>query len=211
MRKQMAACAATLSFIAMIATPAGARSAVQPIPPYITIGAVTANGSGCPWGTVAVNWSLDRTAFTVTYSDFLAQAGPGVSVLENRRNCQVNFQVNIPQGFTYAIAKTDYRGFAHLAGGVTAIEGANYYFGGQTPSVYKQHYISGPYDNNWAFTDQNSVTALVFHPCGIRPIFNINQSLRVTSSPSKVSYVTMDSTDASFSTVYHVSWKTCPI
>ncbi|CAM5378677.1 hypothetical protein SALBM311S_06184 [Streptomyces alboniger] len=33
------------------------------------------NGSGCPQGTAAVAVSEDNTAFTVTYSDYLAQAG----------------------------------------------------------------------------------------------------------------------------------------
>jgi hypothetical protein len=31
-----------------------------------------------------------------------------------------------------------------------------------------------------------------------------------TSSPSKVSFMTMDSTDGDISTVYHMAWKECP-
>ena len=42
--------------------------------------------------------------------------------------------------------------------------------------------------------------------------FNINTELRVTagSDPSKVSFMTMDSTDGDISTVYHLAWKECP-
>lgn len=190
------------------AAPANASNTHEP-PPYVTIGNITANGSGCPDGTVAVNWSPDRTAFTVTYSNFLAQRGPGISVLESRRNCQVNFQVIIPQGYTYAIQRTDYRGFAELAPGATAMEQANYYFGGMRENDFRTHYLTGPWSNNWIFSDANSIGALVYHPCGIRPIFNINQILRVLNSKQRTSYINMDSTDTSFSTLYHVQWRRC--
>lgn len=46
----------------------------DPPPDKIIIKVATVNGSGCPQGTAAVAVSEDNTAFTVTYSDYLAQA-----------------------------------------------------------------------------------------------------------------------------------------
>lgn len=48
---------------------------VDPPPDKIVIKVATVNGSGCPQGTAAVAVSPDNTAFTVTYSDYLAQVG----------------------------------------------------------------------------------------------------------------------------------------
>jgi hypothetical protein len=51
-----------------------------PVPPptdHIVIDVVTVNGSGCPPGSAAVAVSPDNTAFTVTYSQYLAQVGVG--------------------------------------------------------------------------------------------------------------------------------------
>lgn len=46
----------------------------DPPPDKIVIKVATVNGSGCPQGTAAIAVSEDNTAFTVTYSDYLAQA-----------------------------------------------------------------------------------------------------------------------------------------
>lgn len=84
----------------------------DPPPDKIVIKVATVNGSGCPQGTAAVAVSEDNTAFTVTYSDYLAQAGGDSPPTAFRKNCQLNLLVHVPQGFTYAVAGADYRGFA---------------------------------------------------------------------------------------------------
>ncbi|KJK55093.1 DUF4360 domain-containing protein, partial [Saccharothrix sp. ST-888] len=90
----------------------GFTSAVTPPPDKIVIDVATVNGSGCPAGTAAIAVSPDNTAFTVTYSNYLAQVGVGANPTDFRKNCQLNLDVHVPQGFTYAIAAADYRGFA---------------------------------------------------------------------------------------------------
>jgi hypothetical protein len=57
------------------------------------------------------------------------------------------------------------------------------------------------------------VAALVFAPCGVQRNLNVNTELRVsagTSDPtSTTSFMVMDSTDGSLSTVYHLTWMQC--
>ncbi|MEU9133279.1 DUF4360 domain-containing protein [Kitasatospora sp. NPDC048540] len=185
-----------------------------PPPDKIVIDVATVNGSGCPAGTAAVAVSPDNTAFTVTYSDYLAQVGVGSRPTDFRKNCQLSLDVHVPQGFTYAIASADYRGFAHLEKGASAIQRANYYFQGSSQTVYANHPFKGPLDDSWQSTDTVDVAALVWSPCGETRNFNINTELRVsggTSDTSKTtSFMTMDSTDGDINTVYHLAWKTCP-
>src|SRR5690348_6020506 len=111
----------------------------------IVIDVVTVNGTGCPAGTAAVAVSPDNTAFTVTYSAYTALVGVGATSTDWRKNCQLNIVVHVPQGFTYAISKVDYRGFASVEGGANAIERANYYFQGQSQTAYVSHTFAGPY------------------------------------------------------------------
>jgi hypothetical protein len=183
-------------------------------PDKIVIDVATVNGSGCPAGTAAVAVSPDNTAFTVTYSDYLAQVGVGAKPTDFRKNCQLDLIVHVPQGFTYAIASADYRGYAHLEPGATGVQQANYYFQGQPQTTSKSHRFNGGYDNNWQATDTVDVAALVFAPCGEERNFNINTELRVsagTSDPKNTtSFMTMDSTDGSINTTYHLAWKQCP-
>jgi hypothetical protein len=160
-----------------------------------------------------VNGSEDNTAFTVTYSDYLAQAGGNSDPTASRRNCQLSLIVHVPQGFTYAIASADYRGYALLQPGASAVQRASYYFQGSSGTVYKTHNFAGAYNDNWQATDTTDWAQLVYAPCGVQRNFNINTELRVnagTQSPGKVSFMTMDSTDGDISTKYHLAWKECP-
>ncbi|MFG2677615.1 DUF4360 domain-containing protein [Streptomyces sp. NPDC048392] len=185
----------------------------DPPPDKIVIKVATVNGSGCPQGTAAVAVSEDNTAFTVTYSHYLAQAGGGSAPTDFRKNCQLNLLVHVPQGFTYAVASADYRGFAALRPGAKGTQRASYYFQGSPNTEYRTHPFSGPYDDNWQATDSTDWAQLVWAPCGVQRNFNINTELRVstgTSDPGEVSFMTMDSTDGDISTVYHLAWKECP-
>lgn len=187
-------------------------ASVPPPAEKITVQVVTANGSGCPVGTAAVAPSPDNTAFTVTYSNYLAQVGPGVAVTEFRKNCVLSLLIHVPSGFTYAIAQADYRGFAYLADGATALERANYYFQGSSANTPISHSFTGPLDDNWQTTDVAVTTSLVYAPCGVDRNLNVNTELRVyagTSAADSSSFMIMDSTDGSFSTKYHFAWKSC--
>ncbi|MFG1796328.1 DUF4360 domain-containing protein [Nocardia sp. NPDC049149] len=188
---------------------------IEPAPPgKITIEVVTVNGTGCPKDTAAVAVSPDNTAFTVTYSQYTAGVGPGTGPMDFRKNCQLNLKVNVPQGFTYGIASADYRGFASLAKGATALERARYYFQGNSPTDFVDHTFAGPFSDDWQKTDTTDVHSIVYAPCGARLNFNINTQLRVDagkSDPKKeTSFITMDSTDGSINTTYHFAWKVCP-
>lgn len=184
-------------------------------PDKITIDVVSANGSGCPGNSqdaAVVAVSPDATAFTVTYSNYLAQVGPGLNITEARKNCQLGLNVHIPQGFTYAIAEADYRGFGSLAKGASASERASYYFQGNPQTVRITHTFKGPLESDWQTSDKVGIEALVYLPCGEERNLNLNTELRVSkgsSDSNKTSYLMMDSTDGDINTVYRLAWKSC--
>jgi hypothetical protein len=187
-----------------------AKSALSAPPSdRIVIDVVTVNGSGCPAGTATVATASDNTAFTVTYSAYLAQVGGGADPTDFRKNCQLNLRVQVPQGFTFAIAQADYRGFASLADGANGLEQAGYYFQGSSETAYVGHAFHGPFSGDWQTTDR---AALVFGPCGLQRNLNVNTELRVdsgTANPTTTSFMTMDTTKGSVRTLYHLAWKQC--
>ena len=196
--------------------PPEATQIERPAPGSIDISLVSVNGSGCHDATgAAAAVAPDHTAFTVTYRSrhYIARIGGSAGPTDRRRNCQLSLQFHIPHGFTYAIAKANYRGHAHLARGAWGLEKASYYFQGSPGTEYRSHRIDGPQDDNFAFTDETPISALVWAPCGVKRNFNVNTELRVNagwSNPStKPSYLNMDSTDISVSTIFHLAWKHC--
>ncbi len=204
--------AAALASSVIIAPPGGAPDD-EPPPGVIYVNVLTANGSGCPDGSADAVVSPDRQGFTVIYSEYLVKVGPGASPTDFRKNCQLNVEVRVPQGFTYGIAKVDYRGFGKLEKGATGMEKANYYFSGMSQSTTIPHNWNGPYNDNWQATDEVPVGAVAFAPCGEKRNFNINTELRVnlgTSNPKLTSFMIMDSTDGGLKTTYQFAWKKCP-
>jgi hypothetical protein len=203
---------ALLASTLLAGTPASAIIVIVDPPPagQMSIQLVAMAGSGCAPGTADVAISPDNSAFTAIYSAYLAQAGPAIPVTDNRKNCQLNVMVHAPSGYTFAIAKVDYRGYGFLQRGAVAQQRANYYFQGMSAGSFATHPIAAPLDDNWIASDSVPVASQVFRPCGEQRNLNINTELRVTKGTSTdVSYVTMDSTDGSIQTVYHFSWMRC--
>src|SRR3569833_1122132 len=148
MLKALATGATLLASLATTGT--AAHAAPAPVPSDdMAITVAAANGPGCPWGTADVTVSPDNEAFTVTYSQFTAQTGPEAKATDFRKNCQLALNVHVPQGYTFAIAGADYRGFAHLERGASGSESANYYFQGERQSTRIRHDFSGPADTDW--------------------------------------------------------------
>ena len=75
---------------------------------------ISYNGSGCPRNSVNKNVSSDKKAFTLTFSEYIAEAGPGLSLRDGRKNCQVTVDLKVPQGWQFSIGTFDYRGFVYL-------------------------------------------------------------------------------------------------
>ncbi|MFD7084591.1 DUF4360 domain-containing protein [Streptomyces sp. NPDC059918] len=210
--RSLAVGTAALALTAVSGSPAGAGGGVLP-PEPVTVTVQNVNGSGCPQGTTAVATAPDNTAFTVTYSDYLAQTGGGSDPVDFRKNCQLGLRVHVPQGYTYAIARADYRGFAHLQRGASGQERANYYFQGMSQTSRVTHQFNGPLTDDWQASDQTSYSDLVWAPCGEDRFLNVNTELRVYGSSTgggQLNFMSMDSADGSVSTEYSFAWKTCP-
>jgi hypothetical protein len=197
------------------AGPASAATVITVPPPKdrIVIDVITVNGTGCKAGTAAIAMSSDNTAFTVTYSAYTALVGLGSTSTDFRKNCQLNLIVHVPSGFTYAISKVDYRGFASIVKGASATERANYYFQGQSQTAYVSHTFNGPLGDDWQTSDEVPLASMTWSPCGALRNLNINTELRVAAGTSDVkkttSFITMDSTDGAINTIYHFSWAKC--
>jgi hypothetical protein len=177
----------------------------------ISIEAVTVNGSSCRPGTTAVAIAPDNTAFTVTYSAFLAQVGVGAKPADAKAKCKLHVTVHVPAGYSYAINTADYRGFAAIARGASAIVRTGHRFQGDTAVKDVDHRLSGPFNDDWQDTDVTS--ALVYSPCGKQRKYEVGVELIVdggtSDTASTTSLIAMDSTDGSIETTYHFVWKTC--
>jgi hypothetical protein len=171
------------------------------------------NGSGCRIGTAVVAVAPDNSALTVSYRNFVAAVGIGARPIDMRKNCQLGVRVDVPRGYTFAIARAEYRGLAQLAPGASGTQRANYYFQGISQTAVSSHDFRGPYSQRWQTSDSTPLTTLAFRPCGQSRILNINTSLIVnvgSSDPRTTrSFMRMDSTRSGPNAIYHFQWRRC--
>jgi hypothetical protein len=154
----------------------------------------------CRPGSASVALSGDNQAFTVTYSDFVVQGA------EAKKSCTIEVRLSHAEGYTYGIAQTDHRGFAHLTEGTRGTQRNTYRFPG-FPTQHSTTTYQAPMSDNWQVTD---VPSKVQHgPCKERRPLTIEAELKVAGKGSATSLMTLDSTDSSVSTTFRLSWQRC--
>ncbi len=189
------------------------RSNLAPSEP-ITIKSIAYNGTGCPLGTVAQNVSEDKQSFTLTFSEFVAEAGPGISLADGRKNCIATMVLNVPGGWQYSVASFYYRGFLALDNGVKAEQSADYYFQGQGLTGRFGTTKTGPFESDYVYNDNIGLASAVWSPCGVERALNINAKIRVwntssSSYPGARGFITTDSIDGQIKQVWGITWRRC--
>jgi len=223
MRKAFHSLCAALAMAGTVLVPlapahAAGLSLVSAVPPpsdQVAVDLVTANGSGCPGAMATATMSPDNTAITIRVGnlDYTALVGVGATRTDWRKNCQLNLSVHVPTGFTYAITSAEYHGFASLATGASAMTLANYYFQGQSQTVYARHSLTGPFADEWQTTDWIDLSALIYAPCGAQRNLNVNTELRAMAGTSDTRTTTslISMGDDSYAmAILHLGWGTCP-
>lgn len=121
---------------------------------------IVSGGSGCPQGSIEVDWTDNRvlpicmrrpipSPFKDYYiiltnssdfgKEFTARVGSGISIEESRKFCQLNIALKFNPGYQFAIYSTDVSGWADLDAGVKGQISSNYYFSGETDQVRSIH------------------------------------------------------------------------
>lgn len=192
-----------------------AAAMANPVPDQdVEILDIVYNGSGCPLGTVAENVSEDKDAFTLTFSEYIAEAGPEARVSEGRKNCQLTVSLKVPSGWQYSIGDFDYRGFIFLDRGIRAQHTTNYYFQGDANTAGFEQYIDGPQDDVYSFRESVGLQSRVWSKCSSQRALNINTAVSVRNTdkrrfPNAEGVMGTDSIDGKITQQFGLKWRRC--
>lgn len=188
-----------------------------PDPSQVYIKNIGVMGTGCKAGTFNTNLSSDRRAFSVTFSEFIAQLAPGLSPAEARKNCSITLTLNVPAGWQYSVGSFNYRGFMDVASNVLAEHSTSYFFQGtgQTGSFLAQEY--GPIAKDFIYTDKVGLTSVylpdTWSPCNVERALTINPSVRLVKQANYDQYsesiITNDSADGEITQIFGLTWRRC--
>jgi hypothetical protein len=113
-----------------------------------------------------------------------------------RKNCQINIRVNVPEGYTYGLARTTYEGYAHLQEGATALHRITTYLQGTTPNAVVNHPFTGPFSDDWQTQYRPAAADIQWSPCGSPRNININAEVRVvlgSADPDRLNFALVES------------------
>jgi hypothetical protein len=185
-----------------------ATASSGPDPSQISIQSVTYGGTGCPAGSVGHSLSDDRTQLALVFDKFVAKSGPGIPVTEARKNCQLNINVRIPQGFSYSVGTFDYRGYVQLPSGVSAESKSTYYFQGEVTQASSSSRFAGPVAKDYLARDTLGIVAWM--PCDGRVVpVNVNAQVRLTGPSTASAQITTDSIDGKVKHILGIQYRRC--
>ncbi|KAK3201784.1 hypothetical protein GRF29_164g625709 [Pseudopithomyces chartarum] len=177
-------------------------------PPSYRINKVVYGGSGCPQGSLDINWTNNGILPIYFGNQFTTSVGPNVSVDQSRKNCQINFDISYSPGYSYQVYSAEYTGYADIDSGVTAVVAAHYYFSGQTEQANTKLELSGPFSGKYVKRDD--VELSVWSPCGQASLFNVNAEVRLTPQNSYASgQLAVNKETGRFTNQLYIRWRQC--
>ncbi|KAL1914366.1 uncharacterized protein VTP21DRAFT_8946 [Calcarisporiella thermophila] len=189
------------------------EDADSPDPNQVYVRDIKYNGSGCPDKSVTQVLSRDAKVFTLIFSQYIAQYGPNINPVENRKFCQISIDLHVPLGWQYSVASAIYRGYARMDKGVHGIQSSTYYFSGSAPQYTVRSGFDGPYDRNYLIEDEVPFESTVWSSCNATRNVNINTNIRITADSdapkTSTGLLTTDTIDGKIQQIYQFQWKKC--
>jgi hypothetical protein len=183
--------------------------AAGPNPADVYVQSISYGGTGCPQGSVGQSISDDRSVFTLIFDSYIASSGPSIPITESRKNCQININLHIPQGWALSIGNVTYRGYAQLPAGVTGQQSAIYYFAGAVQQAIGRTPMLGPLARDYTLSDTLPFTSLVWSGCNAVVPVNVNTQVWLTGRNDVPAQMTTDSIDGKVTMTLGFQWQRC--
>jgi hypothetical protein len=198
---------AAFAVTALVST--SALGQTGPNPKEVYVKSVSHGGTGCPQGTVGAYISDDGKVFTLSFDQYSATQQRGSDPNKARSFCNLTVDLNIPSGWSFSVAKFDYRGYANIDAGLQGVVQSSYRFAGGASSPILRSILVGPTAADYLKTDNLGLNATVWSPCNVQRALAVKSEVRLEGDRNKSGLLTVDTIDAEFKTIYALVWRRC--
>jgi hypothetical protein len=182
------------------------------VPSAFRIKDIKSSGDACRAGTVSVNVSDDREAFTVSFADFVAEKGPNATG-ERRRACRLVFDTEQDANWEYAVLSVNMRGFVQLEAGVTGRQETQ--FGTRGVETDNVREFVGPIEEDYVTSQSTNISSVRWSGCRANASdrvrdFVVKATAVLRGGGAKASgLLTVDTIDGQLEQVYELLWRRC--
>ncbi len=175
----------------------------------LQLGQPAYGGSGCPGGSASTVLSPDASELSILFDQYISEAGGSSGKRIDVKSCNLAVPVRVPQGWSVAIFKVDYRGYTAIPAGAQSRFTVEYFWAGSRgPRV--QRTFAGPRNTDYMVTDQLLASTLVWSACGAEVNLRMNSTMMAqTNNRNEQTLATVDSVDVSSGVIYHLQWRRC--
>lgn len=170
---------------------------------------VRASGSGCLPGTWSTAVSADGQSFTTTFTSYVVQVDPGVSM--SVRECQLALILRTPSVRSFSVKRLSYSGFAMLQPGLVGKQTASYYFeGAPVPADGLRTDLSGPQDAFYQHGDDVAPSDRVWSTCDVERGLNVDTRVQLENGTPRASgYMSLSAADGGTRIVVTLESRLC--
>lgn len=161
----------------------------------IRLGRPSIIGNGCSNGTFTASVAKDKSAITIIFNDYIAQAGEDVRKGLELKSCNITLPIFAPLGYRLKFVAVDLRGYVSLEGrNAKASIRTRFMIPGHLPLEYNREFNNN-FDDDFLF--RNVFTKDAWTVCSGATYLSFRTELKVRASPfTEHALATIDSIDA---------------
>lgn len=177
---------------------------------------IKTQGTGCRPGTVVQNISSDQKAFTLSFSEFIADLSATTQKKDERKSCRLVFDTEQDKGWEYTVVQVIFRGALYLDAGVNGQLSVRY--GTRGKDARSEMNRQGPLDELYTHIDQVSPQGRKWNGCQgngngaknrVRDFTVDSQILLQSREKDRQGFFAVDSVDGDVSQTYQLVWRRC--
>lgn len=180
----------------------------------VNISDVSAMGSGCRAGTTRVIVTNSRPGsrnadyLQITYDDFIVRSGEGTTSRDQRRSCNLGFNVTFPKGYKFYFQNLSFDGFAELESGTNAEfqTVVRVPFGS---SLKYKSLLRGPFDGDFDDTETGKRLRKFDSGCDGKALIKLENKLRITGNKKQEGKVGVDVGSGQGHQGLKIFWEKC--